>query len=243
VAVSCLLRECEVFELDWSKITVVGDIVEVFALRAKRTGPKMESKFYITEKIQVDLVKSYIAKFPVDARVGRFFRKIDAEGKGTQQKIGINKVASYPCQIAEFLGLTTPELYTGHCFRRSGATLLANSGCSVLELKQAGNWRSSTVAETYVANSDSAKLNIAKRMKVGNDRAELEQVVTTTGSTTASGATYQQLHLVVDMRNARNSSFSIAGPHIQQFLQQQTSALRTEVRTQPIVAEPATLPE
>ena len=32
------------------------------------------------------------------------------------------------------------SLHTGHCFRRTGATLLAEGGCSVYQLKDAGRY-------------------------------------------------------------------------------------------------------
>ena len=39
---------------------------------------------------------------------------------------------------------------TTHSFRRSGATALANAGASLIQLKRAGRWQSSTVAEGYI---------------------------------------------------------------------------------------------
>ena len=45
-----------------------------------------------------------------------------------------------------------PEEYTGHCFRRTGTTLLSNSGAPMI-IKQLGGWKSDTVAQLYVADS------------------------------------------------------------------------------------------
>ena len=39
-----------------------------------------------------------------------------------------NTLAKIPFEIATFLGLENPKTYTGHCFRRSSATSLADSG-------------------------------------------------------------------------------------------------------------------
>lgn len=44
-------------------------------------------------------------------------------GKCARQVVGINKFGSNPSQVAEFLKLPNAKLYTGHCFRRSSATL------------------------------------------------------------------------------------------------------------------------
>jgi integrase len=44
----------------------------------------------------------------------------------------------------------SPGLYTGHCLRRSSATLLADSGGDITDLKRHRGWRSGTIAEKLV---------------------------------------------------------------------------------------------
>ncbi|KAJ8913120.1 hypothetical protein NQ315_006038 [Exocentrus adspersus] len=46
-----------------------------------------------------------------------------------------------------------PERYTGHCFRRTGATLVVDAGGDILSLKRAGGWKSSEIAMSYVDDS------------------------------------------------------------------------------------------
>jgi hypothetical protein len=65
--------------------------------------------------------------------------------------------------VATFLGLPNVEQYTGHSLRRSSATILANTGGNVTDLKWLGGWRSSTVAEGYVEESVENKIQIAKK--------------------------------------------------------------------------------
>lgn len=60
----------------------------------------------------------------------------------------------YTKKVAEFLELPNPNTYTSHSVCRTGATLLADSGASLLELKQYGQWKSDCVAQRYVAESD-----------------------------------------------------------------------------------------
>lgn len=55
-----------------------------------------------------------------------------------------------------------PHLYTGHCFRRSGATILADTGADTLTVKQFGGWKSTTVMESYVEQSLARKEEIGK---------------------------------------------------------------------------------
>ena len=90
-----------------------------------------------------------------------FFIKY-AKGKCTKQVIRRNKIALMPRIIATFLNLDYPELYTGHSFRRTSATLLADSGANITALKRHGGWKSDSVAESYMDES------VAKKEKIRN---------------------------------------------------------------------------
>lgn len=74
-------------------------------------------------------------------------------GKCTNQHIGIHKIGEVPRFIAEFCQLAHADRYTGHCFRRSSATLASNSGATMQMIKQLGRWRSDAIAEGYIENS------------------------------------------------------------------------------------------
>ncbi|KAJ8975441.1 hypothetical protein NQ317_014199 [Molorchus minor] len=52
-------------------------------------------------------------------------------GKCTSQVVGVHTIGKVPSMIARYLRLPNPETYTGHCFRRSSATLLANTGADM----------------------------------------------------------------------------------------------------------------
>lgn len=54
--------------------------------------------------------------------------------------------------------------YTGHAFRRTSATIMANTGMSVDELKRQIGWKSSTVANGYIEESTVNKLQVSKRI-------------------------------------------------------------------------------
>lgn len=84
-----------------------------------------------------------------------------SNGKCSTQPIGINTIGKVPINIAKFLNLENPELYTGHAFRRSSASLLSNKGADITTLKRHGGWKSNSVAEGYVEESISRKINVA----------------------------------------------------------------------------------
>lgn len=89
---------------------------------------------------------------PEDIDRPRFFINFQ-KAKCTRQVIGKNKIGEVPKTIALYLNLPNIESYTGHCFRRTSATFLANSGANLTTLKQHGGWKSSTVAEGYIEHS------------------------------------------------------------------------------------------
>lgn len=66
-----------------------------------------------------------------------------------------------PKVIASFLKLPNPELYTGHCFRRSSVSHLANTGSDLITIKRHGGWKSSAVAEGYIDSSLQRKIEVA----------------------------------------------------------------------------------
>lgn len=104
------------------------------------------------------LLDSYISLF--ETQSGRLLRRLDKNGKPTCQSVGVNKVATFPALVASSLGIEGD--FTGHCFRRSSATILADSGANLLQLKRHGRWKSSSVAEGYVDRSKVAKIELAK---------------------------------------------------------------------------------
>lgn len=67
-----------------------------------------------------------------------------------------------PEKIVEYLKLSQPELYTGHCFRRTSATILADAGAILTTLEQHGGWKSNQVAERYIRNSIQNERKISK---------------------------------------------------------------------------------
>jgi integrase len=63
-----------------------------------------------------------------------------------------------------------PELYTGHSFRRSSATLLANAGEGIIGVKQIEGWKSTSVAEQYIEDSVSNKIRLAEKVFTGRKK-------------------------------------------------------------------------
>ena len=62
-------------------------------------------------------------------------------------------VSEVPRAVASFLDLKEPKRYQGHSLRATGATAMADGGATEVELRLAGNWQSSSIAQSYVRSS------------------------------------------------------------------------------------------
>lgn len=148
-----------------SNITV-QDIKEyessMFLVTLPITKTHMARTFTITDKFY-QIVKKYQSLRPLNLKCDRFFLN-HQNGKCTQQPIGINKFGSMPKLIASYLNLPDPNSYTGHSFRRTSATLLAEAGADIITLKRHGGWKSNTVAEGYIEQSLSNKKKISEQI-------------------------------------------------------------------------------
>jgi hypothetical protein len=119
------------------------------------TKTKITREFAITDgNIQgiscLDLFRKYMDLRPSQTKHDRFFLTYRG-GKCTQQPVGVNTIGGIPKKIATALGLSEPANYTGHCFRRSSASLLADAGADMHTLKRHGGWKSDNVTEKIIA--------------------------------------------------------------------------------------------
>lgn len=111
----------------------------------------------------LEVCRKYFGLRPQNATSQHLFLKYQ-NGKCSNQVVGKGTIGGWPSKVAHFLNLEHPETYTGHSFRRTSATFLANKGVDVLGLKRHGGWRSSTVAESYVEDSLANKLEFAEKI-------------------------------------------------------------------------------
>lgn len=107
---------------------------------------------FIIGNLFYNKVQNYILLRPTDNFSDRFFIKYQ-DGKCFRQPIGRHKIGEVPEKIASYLMLPNPERFTGHCFRRTSATLLSDSGANMQAIKQLGRWRSDIIAQGYIENS------------------------------------------------------------------------------------------
>lgn len=156
------LRVSEIINIHFEDIRHENGNYVVHIKTSKTDQAGIGFEFIITPKPMTsicpcDYLTTYISLFQKPE--GRFLRRFNKNGQPTNQALGVNTVATFPSKVAAFLNL--PGDYTGHCFRRSSATILADAGANNLQLKRHGRWKSQSVAEGYVDSSKTAKLEIS----------------------------------------------------------------------------------
>jgi integrase len=160
IGIHGLTRISELCNLNFENVTINQDCFIFNIVESKTDQAKKGWNFHVLSPFTF-FIQMYIDLFKTTERSGRFFRNFTKEGKPTVTPMGKNKIGKIPCIIASFLGLPDANSYTGHCMRRSGATLLADNGASKLMIKRAGRWKSDTVCDGYIDDSTSSKIQIA----------------------------------------------------------------------------------
>jgi integrase len=191
IGVYGLLRISELTDLLFDDVTKKGSCYS-FLIRKSKTDQKSKGFYFIVDR-DIHWIEKYINMFSLQDRKGRFFRKIIGD-RGTKTPLGKNWIGKVPFKIASALSLNDPHLFTGHCFRRSGATILVDNGADKLILKRAGRWKSDTVCEGYVEESVDSKIKISKIIsgeerntslesseKKGNGSAQITNIVISGG--------------------------------------------------------------
>lgn len=109
----------------------------------------------------------------------RLFLKY-SKGICMNQAVGKNNIAKIPSDVANYLGLPEPSQYTGHCFRRTSATLLGNTGGDTTQQKRHGGWKRMTVADSHIdvsiKNKSATAPNISGKQNPATATADPQNV-------------------------------------------------------------------
>lgn len=139
-------------------ILFINDVIKIIV---PATYHKLSREFVIANSARcdvdvVEIVKRYISLRPNAISNSRIFINY-RDGKCKRQPIGINTISTFPEKIATFLGLSCPNEYTGHCFRRSSASFLDDVGMDRSILKRLECWPSGGVSHSFEGNSSNSK--------------------------------------------------------------------------------------
>lgn len=166
------LRRDELVKLTVDDIDDRGAVVVIKIGNTKTGGPKSFTIVEENEMSALQMYRKYAALRPKGLKEQRFFLCY-RNGRCTAQPVGKNTFGSIPSKVAKYLGYADAKEYTGHCLRRTSATLLVDAGADMLTLKRHGKWKSDQVASGYIEDSMSSKNKIC-RMIAGVNVTESE---------------------------------------------------------------------
>ena len=124
----------------------------VFNYKRKRKNTGMT---YLIPACYNVIMEKYISQL-LDTKTNkkkvRFLKNYNANAKARLQNAGKTNLGKFAKETVKDLGLEEAKS-SNHSWRRSGATNLADSGCTMTNLKRHGQWTSDAVAEGYIDNS------------------------------------------------------------------------------------------
>jgi integrase len=147
-------------ELTKMTIDNIQEKEDLIIVEVPDTKTKIDRRFVISNVEFIKYYRKYAALRPLNTETRRFFINYQ-KGKCIKQPVGINKIGETPSLIAKFLQLADIKAYTGHSFRRTSATLLVDARGDITNLKRHGGWKTSSIAEGYIADSTENKIKLA----------------------------------------------------------------------------------
>lgn len=207
---------CRREELANMSVNDIEDRGSVLVVTIPKTKTNMKRIFTILDDdvtSSLALFRKYVALRPANINHSRFFVQYRKK-KCTAQAVGKNTFGSIPKMIAKYLELPNPERYSGHTFRRTSATLLADSGADITCVKRHGGWKSSSVAEGYLEDSIQSKNRIACSILSAETQfpssSKSLDVDTIIGINSGQVATVESTSLEDNVDERNNLNFSIS---------------------------------
>ncbi|KAJ8985471.1 hypothetical protein NQ317_015010 [Molorchus minor] len=168
---------CRTDELVNLTVDDIEDVGSSLIVKIPNTKTKIPRIFVVTDVgNMLELFRKYLSLRPPHVKHKRLFLYYKA-GKCSSQPVGKNTMGKIPSVVASYLKLPDVACYTGHCLRRSSATLLADAGVDITTIKRHAGWKSTTVAEGYVENSIENKTKIANQVLVGTTTSAITKTV------------------------------------------------------------------
>lgn len=207
----------------------VADVTQqqnVFVINILHTKTNVTRTFTVENEFAEYIIK-YRNLRPSKLSTTRFFINYQ-KGKCTNQPIGKNKFLGTPKVIATYLNLKDPYLYTGHSFRRTSATLLADAGADLLTLKRHGGWRSDSAAQGYVQDSVNNKRKIGDLIAGQVKKRRTSTITSKSGADSAVTTSYEQADLMesnIDTTNRGNATDSMCTQSVVHIVHNESTQL------------------
>ncbi|KAJ8965794.1 hypothetical protein NQ317_003597 [Molorchus minor] len=178
---------CRTDELVNLTVDDIEDVGSSLIVKIPNTKTKIPRIFVVTDVgNMLELFRKYLSLRPPHVKHKRLFCTTKQENP-----VGKNTMGKIPSIVASYLKLPDVACYTGHCLRRSSATLLADAGVDITTIKRHAGWKSTTVAEGYVENSIENKTKIANQVLVGTTTSAITKTVNVSESNIPSNINFE----------------------------------------------------
>ncbi|KAJ8986013.1 hypothetical protein NQ317_013897 [Molorchus minor] len=168
---------CRTDELVNLTVDDIEDVGSSLIVKIPNTKTKIPRIFVVTDVgNMLELFRKYLSLRPPHVKHKRLFLYYKA-GKCSSQPVAKNTMGKIPSVVASYLKLPDVACYTGHCLRRSSASLLADAGVDITTIKRHAGWKSTTVAEGYFENSTENKTKIANQVLVRTTTSAITKTV------------------------------------------------------------------
>ncbi|XP_031332906.1 uncharacterized protein LOC116163191 [Photinus pyralis] len=154
---------CRCDEIVKMKTEDIEDLGSLLHIQIPDSKTNKTRSFTVIGAHYIGIYRKYVNVRPANMNNSRFFLKF-AKGKCHRAVMGIHFIGEICRKVASYLNLKNPKEYTGHCMRRTSATLLVDAGADITCLKRHGGWKSNCVAEGYIEDSISNKNEIAQKI-------------------------------------------------------------------------------
>lgn len=185
-----IMGGCRRKELHDLKVDHVKDVDSLLLVHITNSKTKTFRSFTVTGKYYA-ICKKYLDLRPVIC--DNYFFLNYKNGKCTSQNIGINKLGGMAKQVASYLRLPNTHLYTGHCFRRTSATLQVDAGGDILTLKRHASLRSATITEDHVDDSLQNKTEVSNSAEHSENQVKINTGQSASASTSFLGGIYRNI--------------------------------------------------
>lgn len=222
LAISGGLRCCELRNLTMGNLTATSEGYRVDYKQSKQRGEEKENSFIVPAnhkqpsicmvshvRAYLDLLKMDLDKDDQEASKS-LFRCCTKANKFGKQPMGINYLSAIGKEVADVLNLPDADSYTGHCFRRTSATIAANQGATAVELQKHYGWQQPTTALRYIDGTGERSKKMAERL-VQASNANMNSG-TSSSSAQENVSVVQTQQTVVMQAKLSNQSSSGADP-------------------------------
>ncbi|KAJ8969309.1 hypothetical protein NQ317_002768 [Molorchus minor] len=148
VAVMGILGACCRAELCQMSLNNIEDLGNTLVVNIPDSKTRVSRTFTVITEIYTDLYRDKLR--PAHVNHQRLFIKYTSN-KCTIQPVEIHIFGKMLTDIARYLKLPNSELYTGHCLRRTSASLLADSVANLCTIKRHGGWKNSLENKNRIA--------------------------------------------------------------------------------------------